>query len=169
MALDDATPAAYRVEFTIPCAPVAKQRARVTLNGTYTPSDTRSFETHARLFARTAMGRLNPTADAVMLEMVAFVPIPKSWSRAKRARALAGLLFPTGRPDLDNYEKAVTDALNGICYEDDSQICDVVKSKRYSDTPSVFVTVRPIDGFNADPFYVTKCNRKRKTKGAKKS
>lgn len=165
MALDDATPAAYKVEFVVPCAPVAKARVRVTCNGSYTPAKTRAFETHCRLLAKAAMGHLVPTADAVTLCMVAFVPIPKSWSRPKRARALAGLLLPTSRPDLDNYEKAVTDALNGICYEDDSQICDVVKSKRYSDVPRVHVEVHPVDGFNTDAFYVPKYLRK--TRGKK--
>lgn len=102
------------------------------------------------------MGRLNPTAEAVTLMMVAFIPIPASWSKQKRACAAAGLVLPTHRPDLDNYEKAITDALNGVCYEDDSQICDVIKSKRYSTNPRVHVSVHPKEGFNDDLFYVPK-------------
>jgi Holliday junction resolvase RusA-like endonuclease len=102
------------------------------------------------------MGRLNPTRDAVTLMMVAFIPIPASWPKQKRACAAAGLLLPTSRPDLDNYEKVVTDALNGVCYEDDSQICDVIKSKRYSTNPRVHVSVHPMDGFKVDTFYMPK-------------
>ena len=173
MALDDATPAAYKVEFAVPGAPVPKGRPRfVATVGTdgkasgraYTPSLTRTYEESVRAAARAAMGRLNATSDAVMLSMVAFIPIPASWSRPKKARAMAGLLLPVGRPDLDNYEKAITDALNGICYEDDSQICDVVKSKRYSDRPRVHIAVHPVNGFNADPFYVPKHQRPKKRK-----
>lgn len=169
MTLEDKTPDAYAVTFTIPCAPVAKARARVTRNGTYTPKKTRTFEQTARLLGRAAMGRLNPTGDAVTLQMVAFIPVPKAWAKQKRACALAGLILPTSRPDLDNYEKAITDALNGICYEDDSQICDVIKSKRYSANPRVHVSVHPLNGFNDNLFYVPKALRRKQTKGVKKS
>lgn len=35
------------------------------------------------------------------------------------------------RPDIDNLEKAVLDALNGVAYEDDSQVACVTKEKLY--------------------------------------
>jgi Holliday junction resolvase RusA-like endonuclease len=165
MSLNDATPDAYKVEFTVPGFPIAKGRPRfknvMKRDGTrfqsvYTPKATRKYEDVAREAGRAAMGRLNPTRDAVTLMMVAFIPIPASWPKQKRACAAAGLLLPTSRPDLDNYEKVVTDALNGVCYEDDSQICDVIKSKRYSTNPRVHVSVHPMDGFKVDTFYMPK-------------
>lgn len=146
-------PAVYSVGFEIPIAPVAKGRPRFKRVGehvrTYTPKKTAKFETVAAEYARAAMGPLKPCASSVQLSFVAFVPIPKAWPKAKRAAALAGLIHPTSRPDLDNYEKALTDALNGIVYDDDSQICDVVKSKRYSDRPRIVVKFHALDGFSA--------------------
>lgn len=147
---------AYQVEFTISGVPIAKGRprfsARLGRDGkhharAYTPERTRTYEEVVREAGRAAMNGLKATSNAVGLELVVFVPIPASWPKGKRAKAMAGLLYPTSRPDLDNYEKAVTDGLNGIVYEDDSQICDVIKGKRYSDRPRVYVRAWSLEGF----------------------
>jgi Holliday junction resolvase RusA-like endonuclease len=37
-----------------------------------------------------------------------------------------------GMGDGDNYEKAVLDALNGICYKDDIQVCVMLRRKYYA-------------------------------------
>ncbi|ACC76131.1 RusA family crossover junction endodeoxyribonuclease [Paraburkholderia phymatum] len=141
-------PATYRVSFTVEGVPVGKARARVTRNGTYTPKKTRRYEHDVRTVAMQAMGALRPCRDAVHVSLVVFLPVPERFSKAKRAAALAGLVYPVVRPDLDNFEKAVTDALNGVVYHDDSQICDVVKSKRYSDRPRVVIECASINGFS---------------------
>ena len=36
------------------------------------------------------------------------------------------------KPDLDNLVKAVKDALKGVCWQDDSQVCILVASKNYA-------------------------------------
>lgn len=141
-------PSTYRVSFTVPGVPVGKARARVTKNGTFTPKKTRRFEAGVRAAGQVAMGTLRPCRDSVHMSLVVFLPIPKGWSKTKRAQALAGLVHPIVRPDLDNFEKAVTDALNGVVYRDDSQICDVVKSKRYAAQPRVVVEFNSINGFS---------------------
>jgi Holliday junction resolvase RusA-like endonuclease len=156
----------FEVSFTVFGDPVAKGRPRFTVNAStagvqprgraYTPQRTRTYEATVAKAARAAMGVLAPTTQPVQMTLVVFVPIPASWSKRKRAQALAGLVLPTGKPDLDNYEKAVTDALNEICYRDDSQICDVTKSKRYGETPRVVVRLFALDGFRANTFYVPK-------------
>jgi Holliday junction resolvase RusA-like endonuclease len=49
------------------------------------------------------------------------------------------------RKDLDNCVKFVLDALNGVAYEDDSQIASINCSKLYSDTfPSTIVRIKRI-------------------------
>jgi Holliday junction resolvase RusA-like endonuclease len=58
-------------------------------------------------------------------------------------------VLPTGKPDLDNTEKAVLDGMNKIVFRDDSVVCDVLKRKRYSETPRVKVWVRELDGHPA--------------------
>lgn len=50
---------------------------------------------------------------------------------------------PTGRPDLDNCCKLVTDALTGVCWADDDQIVSLTASKEYTeDAPRIEVEIR---------------------------
>jgi Holliday junction resolvase RusA-like endonuclease len=135
----------FAISFVIPGAPVAKGRPRVTRNGTYTPKRTQQYEHEVRLFARAAFGISPPVAEALHVDLVAYVPIPKSWPKKRQQAARDGTLYPTKKPDLDNFEKAVTDGCNGIVYEDDSQIVEVCKAKRYSDNPHVWVRICTMD------------------------
>lgn len=144
----------FEVQFTIPGVPVAKGRPRFsTANASgghvraYTPKKTRMYEQEVAGLAKAVLGLFAPANTAIQMTLVCFVPIPKSWSKEKQQRARDGLIYPTGKPDLDNFEKAVTDGCNGIVFGDDSQICDVVKSKRYSDNPRVHVRFFALGGF----------------------
>lgn len=38
------------------------------------------------------------------------------------------------RPDVDNIVKAILDGLNGIVYADDTQVAELVASKKYDDS-----------------------------------
>jgi len=48
-----------------------------------------------------------------------------------------------GRNDIDNLMKLVMDAINGIFFEDDGQVCMVMAKKVYSDVPRTTVTIIP--------------------------
>lgn len=143
----------FKVQFFVPGAPIPKGRPRFrrvkTAGGadfisTYTPQKTRNFERDVRLIAKQSLGFREPATGPIRLELVAVMPIPASWTKKKQAQARAGLLYPITRPDLDNIEKAVTDACNAVLYADDSQIVEVVKAKRYGDTPQVWVNIEAI-------------------------
>ncbi len=41
--------------------------------------------------------------------------------------------WPTGKPDSDNYAKLLLDALNGVVWRDDSQVCRLFVEKVYCD------------------------------------
>ena len=41
----------------------------------------------------------------------------------------------TNKPDADNISKFIGDALTGICYHDDAQICDLSVKKRWTCGP----------------------------------
>jgi Holliday junction resolvase RusA-like endonuclease len=137
------------LKFTVPGTPVGKGRPRVTTRGgkfasMYTPEKTVNYEGLVAHSAKVAMnGR--PLFDgpaAVTLEILC--QVPASWSQKKRAQALAGQVYPTTKPDIDNVEKAIFDGLNGVVWRDDVQVVDVSKRKRYADTPGVWVTIIPI-------------------------
>jgi Holliday junction resolvase RusA-like endonuclease len=61
------------------------------------------------------------------------------WNRRKD-----GEIYPQVKPDLDNVMKAVLDALNGVVYADDSQVINLVATKRYSTDPRVEVYVHEV-------------------------
>ena len=50
----------------------------------------------------------------------------------------------TKRPDCDNLAKSILDALNGIAYDDDSQICSLSVFKFYGDEPRVEISLGEI-------------------------
>ncbi|MNQ94958.1 Endodeoxyribonuclease RusA [compost metagenome] len=79
-----------------------------------------------------------------MLELRIFMGVAASWSKSRRATALAGEILPTKKPDADNVLKAVKDAMNGIVYIDDCQVVDFHGRKRFSDTPRVEVIITPL-------------------------
>lgn len=121
------------VYFFVPGKVQGKARPRFSSkSGTvYTPSRTKSYE---RQIAETYKAQHGYCFDgAVMVLIEAVFLIPKSWTRAKKAAAMAGKL-PPGKPDIDNILKVVLDGLNGIAYGDDKQVVLAQCKKVYADT-----------------------------------
>lgn len=133
------------IRFEVGGPPVAKGRPRMTRNGfVYSPAKTRKYEAHARLAAQEAMDERAPIDGPVKVEVFAWLPIPKSWSKKKRGKAELGYVAATKRPDCDNYCKAALDALNGVVFYDDSQVIELLVRKGYSVKPRLFISVAPL-------------------------
>ena len=136
------------ITITIPGLPVPKARARSTAIGGkvrhYTPETTRAYEDLVRMAARAAMAKAPPMEGALSVSIEITMPIPVSWSKRKQTDALAGLVMPTGRPDLDNLIKALTDACNGIVWRDDAQIVRLMAEKRHGEQPGASISVIPL-------------------------
>jgi Holliday junction resolvase RusA-like endonuclease len=131
------------VQFIVPGEPQGKGRPRFGNGRTYTPAKTIAYE---KLIARKAAEAMRYFPDGVTalpcyVRIDAYKGIPKSWTRAKRLRAMDGLEIP-GKPDLDNVAKAVLDALNGVVYADDVQVTRLLVTKQYSMEPRLVVTVK---------------------------
>jgi Holliday junction resolvase RusA-like endonuclease len=112
---------------------------------TYTPAGTKAFEGNLAWAAAMAMKGRKPLTGALCLTVTAFVSVPRSWSRKKQTEAVAGRIRPVTRPDADNYLKAAMDALNHVCFEDDSQCVDVKVAKFYDERPRLTITIAPLD------------------------
>jgi Holliday junction resolvase RusA-like endonuclease len=82
-----------------------------------------------------------PVETPVSVRVDIYKGVPKSWSKAKRARALDGQEIP-GKPDLDNVAKGVLDAMNGVAYVDDTPVIRLLVQKQYSLEPRLVVTVK---------------------------
>lgn len=141
------------VKFRALLVPTPKARARVTTRRVkgkvvahaYTPKKTMDYELLVRTAALRAMLGRPVLTGPVFARINCVMPIPASWPKAKRQRALSGQLWPTSKPDLDNLKKAVFDAMNGVVYVDDSQVVGDAGWKRYGEQPRVEVTIRGFD------------------------
>lgn len=100
----------------------------------YPDPETQSYEAMLRFAGEQAMKSRPPLQGALVVVVWAEMPIPGSWSDRKKREARDGIMRPEVKPDWDNYGK-VLDALNGIVWRDDSQICSGTVEKFYSDTP----------------------------------
>ena len=133
------------ISFTVPGTPVAKARARATMVAgrarMYTPAKTASYEGKVAYLGKQAMGALEPLNGPVSLTVECFFAYPSSWSKKRIAANLIKREWVTKTPDGDNCLKAVSDALNGVCWRDDCQVARAVVTKMYSDIPCVAVVI----------------------------
>lgn len=131
--------------FTIYGTPQGKARPRFARGIAYTPQKTVEYEKLIRKAFKDA-GGCYFKETAFIVEMFSYAPIPQSASKKAKADMLARKLFPSKRPDIDNIEKVVYDALNKVAYKDDCMIVAVVKSKLYGTTPRIDVRIAPVQG-----------------------
>ena len=124
-----------------PGIPKGQKRPRFGRGHAYKAPESRAHEDSLGWVAKVAMDGRKPLKGALMVSVDAYFPVPVSWSKRNRAAALIGEIRPTGRPDADNLEKTVGDALNKIVWLDDAQIVDASTHKYYSDTPSLHIEV----------------------------
>ncbi|EJT6502755.1 RusA family crossover junction endodeoxyribonuclease [Clostridium perfringens] len=108
-----------------------KARPRVCRGHAFTPKDTVQYEKLVRDCYKQQDGRY--LEGPIKALIIAYYKIPKSYSK-KRIQAIRdGLEKPTKKPDADNIGKIILDSLNGIAYKDDSQIIELIITKKYTE------------------------------------
>lgn len=127
------------VSFFIEGHPVAKARPRFGRDQhgrpkTFTPQETKDWESEVGWQARGAVNKLSGTSGAhvrfpfehrVMSELTFYMHRPKSYPKT--------LTVMTKKPDLDNLSKAVLDGLSKAhIIKDDNQVTDELNRKRYA-------------------------------------
>jgi Holliday junction resolvase RusA-like endonuclease len=129
----------YELSFSID--PVPASRPRVTQWGTYYGKKYKGFKkTMEELVVS-----YRPTKvleDLISADMTFFVPIPKSWSKKKKAAKVGK--YCDNNADLDNYEKAILDSLNGHYFIDDRQIVEQASRKIYAEQGSIHIIIKEI-------------------------
>lgn len=133
------------VTFTVPGIPTGKARPRFARMGnfvrTYQPAEDARRENLIALAYLRVTGDALPYDGPVMLSVESrFIP-PSSWSGKRRAAAIAGMVYKTSKPDVDNILKSVKDGLNGIAYVDDAQVVNVSAGKGYGVRNEIVVTL----------------------------
>jgi Holliday junction resolvase RusA-like endonuclease len=121
----------HQHEFVIPGDPVPQSRPRVTRNGqVYYPPRIVEFRRWVRANATAAHLPVRTGALWLGLEFVFARPAShtlKSGNLSSRASE-----YPATKGDCTNLAKGVEDALNGIAWEDDSQIVETWTRKRWA-------------------------------------
>jgi Holliday junction resolvase RusA-like endonuclease len=137
------------ITFTIPGEPQGKGRARIGRVGAharmFTPAKTMAYEGLVAHIAAQAMNGRPPLTEACAVEMTITHNVPASWSKKKSASALAGDIYPTKKPDVDNVIKAIFDAMNNVVWKDDTQAVEVVCKKKYGEVPGVSISLRVLN------------------------
>ena len=132
-----------KFNITLPITPVPKARPRFTRYGhTYTPKKTADYEKAIAEYWRQATnGFMYDKEQALIVNLVFGIPIPKSTSKSKTELMANGTIRPLKKPDVDNLAKAVMDALNDVAWVDDSQVVRVSIYKEYAKEPYVYIYI----------------------------
>ena len=105
--------------------PVSASRPRVTKRGTFYAKPYNDFKESFTLL----LGAKKLLSGALSASIQLSIPMPKSWTKKKKAEMLGE--YHIQKPDSDNYAKAILDGMNGIFYDDDSQIAQLHIVKRW--------------------------------------
>lgn len=138
------------IEFTVPAVPVAQPRPRATaINGQARMYEAKashpihSFKATVRHAA--AQAYRGPQLMGPLVVWMTFV-FPRPKNRIWKTRPMPSEPHAK-KPDIDNCVKSVLDALNGVLFADDSQVCNCNVVKRIAsgdEQPHVAVTITPL-------------------------
>lgn len=129
------------VRFSVPGKGIGKGRARSTASGHhYTPKKTENAEAVVKLYCDQAMKRSKvetiPAMQAVGIIIHIWMHVPQTIKGYKLKKAertdLLQYSYPVGKPDSDNVQKLVMDAMNGVAWMDDSQVSQVHVHRHYT-------------------------------------
>ncbi len=118
------------IEFFVPGPPVPQPRPRVyrgATGGVRTVSNTgkvKAYKQVVALCARVACGPV-PFPDPVQVSLLFLMARPKRLRGKDRE-------WHWCTPDIDNMIKSTLDALKGICWVDDGQVCRLLARKQYA-------------------------------------
>jgi len=84
-----------------------------------------------------------PIDSPVRVIITFFMPIPKSWTKKRKAQAPGTSHVYT--PDIDNLVKGAFDAANGILWEDDKIVSELDARKVYSEEPGISIVLREVE------------------------
>jgi Holliday junction resolvase RusA-like endonuclease len=137
------------IEFTVLGEPHAQMRHKTFKRGTFTGAYDPSADIK-KDFLLTVQSKApkEPITDPIMLTVVFYFGRPKSHYRTGKNSEMLKDDCPewhTSRKDIDNLQKLIFDALNGIFWKDDAQICWVEAQKKYSERPRTFIKISTLN------------------------
>jgi len=123
------------IRFTVPGPAVAWQRTAKSRGGVlFTHPYTRTYQREVRQAAEDAGAGLVMLDGPIALSVKVYRNPP-----AKRVPKFGP--WDTRKPDLDNLAKTIADALNGLAYADDAQICQLTAWKFFGEPERVEIEI----------------------------
>ena len=116
------------IKFSVPTEPVPFKRARTNGKRRYNDPRNSDFKYYVGLHAKVAMNGRSPFDGAIRLHV-------KVFTKYKPTSLKSG--------DWDNHGKAISDALNGICFLDDRQVIEG-NVQMFQGTPHVEVELEEL-------------------------
>lgn len=143
------------ISFTVDAVPVAQPRQRHSIKElksgksfvhNYTPKSdpVNDFKASVRIAARQTY-KGPPLDEPLYIGIIYYFSRPKTKMWKKKEMPA---YWKTTKPDLDNLQKAVYDALKGIIWRDDALICANRNRKLIcsgTNSPHVSITIKTID------------------------
>lgn len=131
-------------QYLIPGRCIPKARPRIAKNGHfYTPQKTRQYESMVARLLKSQKAKISDKPLKVFIKV--YRKHLKGWTKSEKELAKQGKMYPTTRPDVDNYAKSILDGADGILYHDDSQIVDLRVMKLYGDKEQVVIEVSELE------------------------
>lgn len=138
------------IMFEIHTIPKPQKQTKFSYKGAYDPS--KDYKEALRWQIKPHAPK-EPFQGPMRVHLTFHLPIPKQTTKTIKKQMINGVCVPWKRPDLDNLAYTVTNAMQDIIYQDDSQIIDLVLSKRYSEVPKILVKIFEMDlaKYSEDP------------------
>lgn len=136
------------IEFVVEGQPQGKQRPKFkrmrSYVTTYTPQKTKSYEEKVKKSYMEQVGDYKFSDVPIEVHITAYFEITKSFSKIKKEYAIQNIIKPIKKPDIDNICKVLLDGLNGVAYDDDKVVTDLIIRKRYSYEPRVEIRIKEV-------------------------
>jgi len=121
---------------------MVKTKAGKVFTMNYEPEEAAMAKENTRAQIVNQLPTFIPRNVPIICNIEAYLPRPKNHYRSNGEVKSAAPRFCTSKPDKDNLEKAIYDAMTGVVWMDDCQVVDGRLVKFYGDVPKVVVKVR---------------------------
>ena len=133
------------IHFTVKGQPLPWQRAGRNGKRTFNTSRNTNAKSAIAWEAKAAMGNRKPIEGPVRMRLAFLFDWPKSYTKTRRRACYGNMVDSKRFGDIDNLSKSILDGLNGIAFEDDSQVAELHASKFFTESGACTrVTVEPL-------------------------
>ncbi len=119
----------------------ARPRVNTYTCKAYTPTNTKDYEELVKQYFKIKYPRYLPLEGRIAVKIVAQFKIPKTATKKDKELIAEGKLSPTKKPDIDNIEKIILDALNKMAFNDDNQITKIEVEKVYGEVEKAIIII----------------------------